>query len=274
MRLFFLIIAFFLLLSGCSGSPRAVEGGNGRLSEAETGARDGEREGMIRGDEMMWNTLPHNSHLVFFAASNRLMDREEETEAALENASEQAAKCFGLIGEARFLKQRKAGGIGYLQDIRVEYDERSAHALLDDLDITSEYRDNRNTYIRAELPLTAPIENTYTLEKDDNGRPLWIDTPPAISGYLVGVGVAQRKRAFIDSINAADEKALEELLKQVSTTIRTIHSRHTIENVGTIHDTTSLETAKAHLTGFYVLSRYREGNYYYTLAVARKRQND
>ncbi len=216
---------------------------------------------------VLWDTTPVEGNPVFCGVSARQLDREEEKQRALEDAARQASMYFGLIGQAKFLKQGTTGSIGYLEGIDIGYDEQFAAQLDDRLEVIHEYQDSRSSFVKAVLasitmdPL--PFE-TGPLPKDS---PVWVLTPPDIPGKLVGVGIAQRKRLEADSIAAADEKAVEELLTQVSTTIQTVQSERTIGSVGTLHDTTSLEVAKAELAGYYVLSRWHEGNYYYTLAI-------
>lgn len=219
---------------------------------------------------VLWDTTPDEGNPVFCGVSARQLDRDEEKQRALEDAARQASMYFGLIGQAKFLKQKTTGSIGYLQDIDIGYDEELAAQLVDRLEIILEYQDSRYTFVKVVLPSITMDAVPYNAGPLPGKTPAWILTPPEIPGKLVGVGVAQRKRLTSDSIATADEKAVEELLTQVSTKIQTIQSERTIDSVGTLHDTTSLEVAKAELDGYYVLSRWQEGNYYYTLAICNR----
>jgi hypothetical protein len=219
---------------------------------------------------VVWDTTPNEGSPIFCGVSARQLDRDEEKQRALEDAARQASMYFGLIGQAKFLKQKTTGSIGYLQDIDIGYDEQLAAQLVDRLEIILEYQDTRSTFVKAVLPSITMGAIPYRAGPLPNSTPAWVLNPPEIPGKLVGVGVAQRKRLASDSIAAADEKAVEELLTQVSTKIQTIQSERTIDSVGTLHDTTSLEVAKAELDGYYVLSRWQEGNYYYTLAICNR----
>lgn len=219
---------------------------------------------------VLWDTTPDEGNPVFCGVSARQLDRDEEKQRALEDAARQASMYFGLIGQAKFLKQKTTGSIGYLRDIDIGYDEELAAQLVDRLEIILEYQDRRSTFVKVILPSITMEAVPYNLGPIPGKSPAWILTPPEIPGKLVGVGVAQRKRLPSDSIATADEKAVEELLAQVSIQIQTIQSERTIDSVGTLHDTTSLEVAKAELDGYYVLSRWQEGNYYYTLAICNR----
>lgn len=215
---------------------------------------------------LMWNTLPVDGTPLVFTSHARLMDRDEEQEKALLYAAKQAAFYFGLAGEATFLKQKDAGGIGYLQSIDIRFDENRAEQLLEDIEIVKGCRDARGTYLVVRIPSMSVDSIPYTPKRDSEGRPAWIKHPPEIPEKIVGVGVAQRKRFFSDSIKTADERAVEELLRQSSANIKMIQQERTVEGSGTAHGVTSLETAKAELDRFYILSRWRSGDYFYTLA--------
>ena len=219
---------------------------------------------------VLWDTTPDEGNPVFCGVAARQLDRDEEKQRALEDAARQASMYFGLIGQAKFLKQKTTGSIGYLQDIDIGYDEELAAQLVDRLEVILEYQDSRSTFVKAVLPSISMDAVPYNAGTLPQKTPVWILNPPEIPGKLVGVGVAQMKRLASDSIATADEKAVEELLTQISTKIQTIQSERTIDSVGTLHDTTSLEVAKAELDGYYVLSRWQEGNYYYTLAICNR----
>jgi hypothetical protein len=197
------------------------------------------------------------------------MERDQETEKALELAALQASLYHHVEGEAKLLKQKTTSGIGYLEDLEIHYNKDRAQRLKDQLEIISEVRSSEGTAILAKLSSQSIKPITLSLPPYGS-QPEWVNNPPSLENRLVGVGVAQRRFRLRDSIIAADKKALEELLGQVSTKIATVQSKRSVEGTGTVHETTSLEVVRAELSGYYVLSRWNNGEYFYTLAVCDK----
>ncbi len=272
------VLAVLLVLSlilSCAGQEERKAEGNREKTEGPAGESGTQNIGTAVETEaagMMWNTFPRGGNPIFFASANRKYDREEERQEALQNGAEQASRYVELLGKAFFLKQKTNTEIGYLQDIQISFDESLAGKLTEKVTPLKEHRDNRNTYLLLELdsPIPGPglpITPEEVLRKDGRGVPQWISSPPKLPGFLVGVGAAQRKFRFPDSITAADEKALEELLAQVSSRIKALHREHSIDRFGTFQETTSLQTTEAKINGFYILSRWTDGQYFYSLGI-------
>jgi hypothetical protein len=220
----------------------------------------------------MINTSPQNNHPVFFGVTSRLFNRDEESESCLQDAAIQAAQFFSVYGTLTFLKEKSGAGVGYLQDIDVGYDEALAGRLKEQLNVLEEIQDEDGTYILAELDSTNL--NLPRTPGISSLPPKWIKTTPTIEGYHVGVGITQRKRLFKDSIEEADRRALAELISMISLEIKSLQTEQSVDTMGTAHETTSLEQAKAMIKGFYIMSRWRsmDENYFYSLAVCPKNQ--
>ncbi|TFG64527.1 MAG: hypothetical protein E4H36_02725 [Spirochaetales bacterium] len=269
------ILSFVFLFSSCvSTGPASGPGKDqGKDASAKPAGPAPREKTVIPPDSsspeaIMQNTMPYQNKPVFFGIATRLRDREEEQKLALEYAAGQASKFLRLWGKADFLKQKTNTGVGYLQSVETNFDESLIPSLVERLNVVTEYQDNRGTYVVAEFDETLPAPVNYSL-KAGSGTPEWVNVPPTIPGYLVGVGVAQAKRTLADSITSADEKAFEEIIKQIAIEIKLLDEYQSVDRVGTSMDSTSLETAQGEIKGFYVVSRMvsPDGRYYYSLAV-------
>jgi hypothetical protein len=124
-----------------------------------------------------------------------------------------------------------------------------------------------------ELPpvrLPARLSGTSLVSRGTGDPPEWVAEVPSVSGYDVAVGVAERRRRRADSVEAADERALAQIILARSARIRAIGESRRVEDVGTTEQTTRAQEAVDVVEGFYVVSRYigRRGRYYYSLALA------
>jgi hypothetical protein len=219
----------------------------------------------------LWNTLPDGNPL-FFAAVSRMGDRDMEEEECLNRAAVQASKFIAVQAKAKFISQKSNTGVGYASDIEINYDTELAVSLKEDLSVEKTYQDNEGTYVIARLGSTQMGSIPYKVSSQ-GGKPAWVENPPAISGYYTAVGVAQRSRFFADSVAAADDMALEDLVKQISIGIKSARSDISVDRVGTATDQINYEEAEATVSGFYVIARWRtnDGSFHYSLAVAPKK---
>lgn len=137
----------------------------------------------------------------------------------------------------------------------------------DQLEVIDRYRDTRGSYMlvawdgggRLSLP---------RISAQSGARPSWVDEPPRIPGYLTAVGTAQRKSLVTDSITAADEAAMAGIVKELSIEVITKDYNLSIESMGSVSGEKRTEVAKAEVKGFYILARWKEGNNFYSLALA------
>ena len=262
----------FLLLSSCAtaGKPAPAE----RKDSASSVSRTPAETVPVRTPRelLMADTSPRGRVPVFYGVSPRLSNRSAERDLCLEDAAAQASKYFALKAEARLIKERTGIGSLVVSDVSVNYDINLADSLKESLSIVEEYQDSEGTYMIISLP-SYNTEIKGIASSFIRGQPAWILQPPVIPGYLVGVGASPRKRLFSDSIKAADEKAMEELVKQVSIKIAAGETEYTAQGMGTYLNQSGVEYSKAVLSGFYVLARFRsaDGNNYYTLAVCNAR---
>lgn len=278
--LIIITITIFTLTSCISTGPAGTKDGAGSSSAAAdtTSAQSKDtyspREKVVipadssSPETLLQNTMPYQSRPVFLGIASRMRNRDEEMQVALENAASQVSKYLKIWGKADFLKQKSSDGVGYIITVESNYDKAQIPSIAEQLSVVTEYQDNRGTYILTEYDRPMPVPIKINL-KPGSGTPEWVNKPPDIPGYIVGVGVAQAKRTLMDSIESVDEKAFEEILKQIAIEIKLLDESQSIDRVGTNVESTSLESAQGEIEGFYVLSRTvsPDGRYYYCLAV-------
>jgi hypothetical protein len=102
-----------------------------------------------------------------------------------------------------------------------------------------------------------------------------VSDTPEIPGFDVAVGVAERRLRRADSVTAADERALGEIVLARGARVRAVEDARRVEGEGAVGQRTKAQEAADAVRGFYVLSRFvsSDGRYYYSLAVARRPQS-
>ena len=266
------IILGAIFLSGCVSIPDH----RGKGQSAEKPAKElvkvsGTIDFSTYEGGSLWNTLPQGNP-VFFAASPRMGNREEEEEACIDRAAVQASKFIAAQAKAVFILQKTNVDVGYASDITVNYDKDLALSLREELTVEKALQDNEGTYILARLE-SVDMDNIPFRPAARNGKPDWTDNPPDIPGYYTAVGITQRSRFIADSMNSADDLALGDLVKQISISVKSSRSDISVDRVGTATDQIAYEEAEATVTGFYVIARWRsqDGSHFYSLAVAPKK---
>jgi len=220
------------------------------------------------------NTPAMGGSPVFFAAAPRMSDRDSEVEVCLASAAAQASKFIAARASSYFLVKENNRDLFYLEGLDVQYDRALAEELVEDLTILRELQDRNGTYILARLEGHSMPQVSYNLSSAA-GEPRWIRDFPSIEGYYVGVGVVPRAGRLDTSVAKADDKAMEEIIKQVSVTQFTQRSDIEVDTVGTAFAQHRQEISEAVIFGFYVLSRWvsPDGSSYYSLAVCPRDKN-
>lgn len=221
-----------------------------------------------------WDTWSEDGVPLFFAGTRRMMDREEEWQRAVETAAQQAARYIQVTGLSRFYTEKSSKGKGYFGDFQFQWDTSLEAGLVERLEEVKRAQDADGSYILVRFPEGAAL-NLPRQAAPGGGKPRWITELPRIPGYLVGIGSSQRKRYPSDSIAAADEQALEEIVKSLGMEVTT--QRNTIDlgrqGSGTVQS--SLEVAQATVRGFCVVARWYEPDrgVFYSLGVCPAEQN-
>ena len=247
-----LIILLFFTLIGCVTQPS--EPAESPLDEYTTpGIADFTRPELAA----YWDTWSSDGVPLFFGTSRRMRDRDEEWGAALLNAAQQAVRYHQVSGLSRFMTENTSKGSGHLGNFQFQWDSSKEVPMLEKLEILKRARDNDGSYLLVRYA-DGPFQKLPSQGAVGAGRPGWLTVVPAIPGYRVSLGSTQRKRSPVDSISAADEQALEEMIKQLGLEFST--QRNTIDfgnqGVGTVQS--SMEIAQATVRGFSVIARWYE----------------
>lgn len=219
-------------------------------------------------------TPPQGELPVFFAASPRMSNRDDEWGFCLQNAAVQASRFVAVQAVSTFLVNENNRDLFYLEDLDILYDRDLAEELVDKLVILREMQDRNGSYILASLDGYTMPTVPYSFSPV-GGEPAWVKDFPSISGYYVGVGVAQRTGRFDTSVAAADDRALEEIIRQISVRQSTDRRDIEVDTVGTAFAQKRQEVSEAVVLGFYVFARWvsPDGANYYSLALCPRDKN-
>jgi hypothetical protein len=201
------------------------------------------------------HTIPLKGNPVFFAAVQRMNDRDKEAPAALLSASEQASKFIAVKAVSEFYSEKMNSSIKYMRDLDVIWDRDLALDMIDRLEVLQISQDTYGTYLTAKLSDEKISKLIWTSGKK-TAAPDWTSNIPVIPGYIVSVGIALQTGYVADSFAAADNQALEDLARQIS--VKIVTGRKQLENsVGSVTVQTNYETSEVIIPGFYVLERWR-----------------
>ncbi len=229
---------------------------------------------VLKLDLLSINTYPEKDTFIIAAYSPRFQYHEEEIEFALKNAAKQIAIYKGVNIDYRKLIDENIIGTLQFQEINIEYDRSFAESILEELEIVDDSIGNDHyialiKYKSDNLPIVPEIP------LHPGERPAWINHPPQFEGFITGVGISGLRKSIYDSWQKADEQAMAEIVNAIKTNIYS--GTGTIERGSSSSgsSTTASKTLSAsneYISGFYILSRWREtdNSSYYTLAITRK----
>ncbi len=261
-----------VLATGCAGLP--IDESTSTITEA-AGAQEIRSSsltgtnGRLPGDLQSW---PLDDRPVFIGYSNRMLDREQEVEAALRNAAEQVSRFELMTAVYQYVAQTDGRRTGSVDSVVTDWDESVVPDLIGSLEVLrrEQLLDGTIVYTSVNRTIQSPLPamNSVIATSSQSG---WVRQPPEIPGYIVGVGVAQRRRTMAESLAAADERALVDILLQTNATIRLLEESRTRER-STQTLTTVAQEATATLGGFLVLARHvsSDRRTFYSLAVAQE----
>ena len=260
-----LLFPLVLFFPGCAGQVS-----RGTSQSAQTGAV----VITAASPDIVGDTWSRDGIPLFRGSSKRLYDREEEWLAALEDAASQAARYVGVTGESRFYTERSSQGKGYLGDFRSDWNRSLEPGILEQLEEIQRFQDEDGSYIMVRWPGGAKLSLSGS-SPSDKGKPSWVSQTPVLPGYRVSTGTVQRKRHPVDSMQAADEKALEEMVKQIELEVTSQRNTLDLGRQGSGSVESSLEVAQATVQGFYILARWHEpdGSTYYALGICPVEKN-
>lgn len=221
-----------------------------------------------------WNTWSNDGVPLFFGASQRMRYRDNEWQTALEAAASQAARYVQVTGESLFYVEKTGREMGHFGDFQFRWDTALEDSLLEELEEVGRFQDDDGSYVLVRYPrgrkVKLPPRNISAV-----GRPGWILKPPKFSGYWVGIGSSQRNRYLSDSLAAADEQALEEVVKAIN--MEAFFQEGSIDRgkKGSVAAHRYMEVARATVRGFYILARWYEPDRgrVYSLGICPKKQD-
>jgi len=224
-----------------------------------------------------FSTAPADGFLVFIGAAGRRSRPGESVDLALRDAARRLA-IFREVGVEFSMETRVGAGIlDYAVEVfsTLTYD-RDYERLVDELvfdEAVDVFEINQAVLARTRYPAGAAVPAAaYPAAAPGGGRPTWVDRPPEIPGYLVGVGCAGRRDAYRDTLNASYENAIHAVAQRAAATAwsRTEH----VQGPGFLDyaaATVSGTRTAATLYGFYALDVWTDPDTgaVWTLAVAR-----
>ena len=265
------ILLLLLLLAGCQSTPPSgsagaepadTSGPNRSTSTAPSSAKS-----LV---DIMDGTVPTDGVPTFLGIAQRRRDRSEEEAVALLHVADQVARYLQISGQYQIDFDSAGRTTLVKENILTDWNPERGQSLTDSFEVTDVYQDNDNTYVLARVPSLKAAPVIPGLSTGRN-KPAWVDTPPTLPGYIVSVGITQRRRVVKDSIDFADEDALKGIIMTMLSQVDAAFWSRSVEQQGeTTGSTSSTITGTGSLTGFYVLSRWisPDMSYYYSLAVA------
>lgn len=257
------MVASWLLVS-CASDPSAT---GDSVSEARPAP-----SGIAPAMALLYDTAPRDDAPLFVGFSSRLRDRDEEEGVAILDAAAEAVRYLEVGVSVVFISRQSGRSVGYAEAVQTRIDEDRVKQVREGLEVVESQRDGRGTVVVVAAPELEGINLPRAAQPAGSSPPAWIDARPRLPGYDVGVGVAGRRRNRSNSVTAADEEALAEIVLQRAARLRAVGDSRNIDGVGTAEQTTRAQEAADIVRGFYVLSRWRspDERYYYSLAVARR----
>jgi hypothetical protein len=232
-------------------------------------------------EEILWEMYlsgrSPGEEAVFFGVSGLRLKKDEAVSLALEDAARRVAFFDHVEGR---LIQRELTGSGFL-DYRSDssgelYFSQNYRDLVADLRFDPEkdvFIHNQALFVRVRYP-GADLGGISYLPGRINGRPGWIDNPPAaVSGWVAGVGYAGPRLFFKDAVIASYENAVFSIIRNLSTTLTVDSGQYWGSGVFDFSSAArSQALAEGALKGFYILDTWADPRTMavWTLAVARE----
>jgi hypothetical protein len=259
-----LILFSLVLLSGCRTVPSRAGPPSAGTDEPGPGAG-------------FWDATPFDNELVFHGAAGVLSSREESIRLALEDAARKVSVFNSVEGQFYSYTNIGARTLDYSSDAAASlwYDQdyqQYVEALSFDPERDILQHENA-IFVRVRYYAPAPVRINYRPPVSGRDiRPEWIDRPPDIAGYTVGVGFAGRRLSPRDTVNSAYESAIFSIIKNISATVSATATDFQGSGAFDFSSASgSTLAARGVLRGFYVLDTWTDPLTLgvWTLAVAR-----
>ena len=219
----------------------------------------------------VWLAESVDGSQLFLGAAYPHSSRRAELETCVVNAARQAARYQGVAAVVSSLQATFTEGRGFASDARMFYNEKLIPALVAEAEVRALHQDPGGSYALISFPsidVSEQLSLTDQLSRG-TGEPAWILSPPPVSNLLLGVGVAGGRLRFSDSIEAADEAAVGDILYQLAATIDVTYDMRTGNTGDAYFDQETYQYATAMVRGLRIVARWRNprNGYFYSLAV-------
>jgi hypothetical protein len=218
------------------------------------------------------NTSKYTSD-VYIGISGRMSVREKEFEYAKLHIANQIAlreRCVVDEGMAFFYGTRQNYDA---IDSNFDYDDSYLSDILDRIKVFDTYRfPGFSVIIGKDTHMTG--QANYLINRSPDAVPEWVNRPPVIAGYYVGIGRAEKYSLPYKGIVVADVNAAQQIAIEINAFSNTFFKDTVREGPVSYseHIRGDLVLVKAELRGFYILDRWIDPDnaFCYSLGIAEK----
>ncbi|GHV91789.1 hypothetical protein AGMMS50268_22920 [Spirochaetia bacterium] len=220
-----------------------------------------------------WVTTPENGALVIIGAIGKQSKKSMDIEVARDEAAKKVAMFYGIQGSVTIVNADSGSVDDYVSisevDITYAQDYEKYREFLVFDEEKDVIRDEGTIFVRFTYKTLVPQSIKYVSSLDANGSPDWINKPPKIDGYLVGVGYAGKHQLLRDAVAKSFQAAAAAIIKQLDAKGEGSVVVH-YSSLGDYRaETTSHLTSKGSLKEFMVIEYYFDSGGVYTLAIAK-----
>jgi hypothetical protein len=265
-----LTLSALALVSCSSSAPRAESsppdgsvGGTGNVNADSTGG--------------FWSTAPYFDELVFHGAAGVRSNREDAIRLALEDAARKASIFTRVQGKFVSYSNTAVNFFDYRSETESSlfhdenYANYSENFIFDPE--TDVLQDHHAVFVRVRYPSAVPAAISYRLQfYHGTAKPGWIDNPPPVSGYITGIGYADRRASHADTVKVSYENAVFAIILNISSTVEgSMAAVRGSDGFGSQSTGEVKVSAEGVLQGFYVLDFWVDpaSQAVWTLAIAK-----
>jgi hypothetical protein len=270
MKLFFILLFIFSFSNTVfgSGNRESVSQSKNEVFTVNTTSLLTMKEQYEAGH---WITKPTNNMLTIIGISNPLTRRQDEINAAKEDAARKVAMYFGIQGRIESVNKTSVNFLDYQNDSNAKllydteykkYIDQLTFDQKNDLLITDE-----GIFIRFQYK--TDVAGINYSSSTVNGRPKWTinGEKPEFEGFVTAIGFSKNQRRLKDSIMKATQDAALRMIESLSMAI------DSKEVTVTGHGSSSFihTVSEGNLYGFQVIEFWIEPktSFVYSLAIAK-----
>jgi hypothetical protein len=200
-RIFPAALVFLLAMAACASAPEPEPQSKAEIFD-------------------FWSFMPGRD-LVFIGGANLRSDREESINLALQDIARRISIFQAVEGEFASYTKTGSSFFDYRSDNQSSlYYNEDYLGFVESLEydpVADVVQVGNSIFVRARFQGSQPLFIHYDAFPGAEGRPAWVDSPPAeISGHRVGVGYAARRSSHRDTVNLSFEAAIFSIIRTVS----------------------------------------------------------